>query len=103
MISIEGIPGIKPIVMDNLLAPERTTAKPAEGSSFQNLLMEGIKTLNTQDQESAAVTQAFLKGEGPSVHTVMLATEQAKLSMEFAVQIRNKVMEAYQEVMRMQV
>lgn len=103
MTSIEGIPGIKPIVMEHLLAPQRTETKPGEAGQFQNLLMEGIKTLNQQDQESAAVTQAFLKGEGPSVHTVMLATEQAKLNMEFAVEIRNKVMEAYQEVMRMQV
>jgi flagellar hook-basal body complex protein FliE len=45
----------------------------------------------------------MLAGEDISVHEVMIAAEKAKLSLDLAIQVRNKAIEAYQEIMRMQI
>ena len=44
----------------------------------------------------------FLSGEGEDLHTTILATQQAELSFDLFLQMRNKVVSAYQEIMRMQ-
>lgn len=48
------------------------------------------------------VQKAFIKGDETDIHNVMLNAEEAKMSMELAVQVRNKLVEAYQELSRMQ-
>jgi flagellar hook-basal body complex protein FliE len=47
-------------------------------------------------------TEAFISGEDLNIHEVMLITEEAKMSLQLAVQVRNKLVEAYQEINRMQ-
>ena len=46
--------------------------------------------------------EGFINGEDIDIHQVMLASEEAKMSIELAVQIRNKIVEAYQEISKMQ-
>jgi flagellar hook-basal body complex protein FliE len=70
--------------------------------SFIDTLKEKLNEVNDKQIEAENVTEQFVKGEGSDIHEVMLATEEAKMSLELAVQIRNKIVEAYQEITRMQ-
>ena len=55
-----------------------------------------------QDVFASASVERFLAGEGEELHTTILATQRAELSLELFLQARNKVVSAYQEIMRMQ-
>ena len=72
------------------------------GLSFVDTLKGKLDDVNSQQLEADAVTQAFIKGENVDVHQVMISTEEAKQSLQMAVQIRNKLVEAFQEINRMQ-
>jgi flagellar hook-basal body complex protein FliE len=76
---------------------------PSPGNLFAEQLktsMETVEGLGNQARQSA---ERFLNGEPEELHNVALASQQAALSMELFLQVRNKVVQAYQEVMRMQV
>lgn len=72
-------------------------------SSFREVLAEQFKALNENQRRADALTLKYLTGEVQDLHQVILALEQANLSLQLAVQVRNKVIEAYQEISRMQV
>jgi flagellar hook-basal body complex protein FliE len=75
--------------------------KSLEG--FGKALTEAISSLDKLQQEADAGSLQLAAGEPVELHDVMLAQERASLSFELAVQVRNKLVEAYQEIMRMQV
>lgn len=70
--------------------------------SFKDVINTEIEKLNNQQVKADQMTEAFISGEVDDLHTVMIATEEARLSLELAVQIRNKVIEAYKEINNMQ-
>jgi len=70
--------------------------------SFKNLLNDKLNQVNQQQVDSENATEAFINGDDIDIHQVMLSAEEAKMSIEMAVQIRNKIVEAYQEINRMQ-
>jgi flagellar hook-basal body complex protein FliE len=74
-----------------------------KSSNFLDTLKEKLNEVNDKQIEAEDLTQKFIKGEEDDVHKVMLSTEEAKLSLELAVQIRNKIVEAYEEFNRMQI
>jgi flagellar hook-basal body complex protein FliE len=87
-----------------ITAPVAPQAAPAvKGGDFRSLLDSTIA--NVEATRHAADTQVgqFLAGEGGELHTVALATQRAELAFEMFLQVRNKVVQAYQEVMRMQI
>ena len=61
-----------------------------------------IQNVEGSRQNASASVEQFLSGEGDELHTTILATQQAELSFELFLQVRNKVVSAYQEIMRMQ-
>ena len=71
------------------------------GSSFQNTLSELITAVDTQLKERDQLTEDFAMGKNNNIHEVMIASEKAGISLKFLMQIRNKLLEAYQEIMRM--
>ncbi|HEU4964239.1 MAG TPA: flagellar hook-basal body complex protein FliE [Bacilli bacterium] len=90
----QGLEGIKQATQ----SAQPTTAGP----SFTDFLKNAIEQVNDQQQTAEKLTEALATGQAPDLHTVMIASEKATLSFQLAVQVRNKAMEAYQEVMRMQ-
>jgi flagellar hook-basal body complex protein FliE len=74
-----------------------------ESSGFLDTLKEKLSEVNDKQLEAENLTQNFIKGEEEDIHKVMLSTEEAKLSLELAVQIRNKIVDAYQEFNGMQI
>lgn len=70
--------------------------------SFLDTLKDKLNEVNDKQIKADETTEAFVNGEGTDIHEVMLSTEEAKMSLELAVQVRNKIVEAYQEINRMQ-
>uniref|UniRef100_UPI00403F88EC flagellar hook-basal body complex protein FliE n=1 Tax=Paenibacillus sp. KS-LC4 TaxID=2979727 RepID=UPI00403F88EC len=78
-------------------------ATPAElTQTFSQFLNNAIESVSAQEQDVHKLNDKFLIGE-VDVSQVMIAGERAQLSLQLTSQIRNKVVEAYQEIMRMQV
>lgn len=81
--------------------------KPTElkvaGTEFQNLLSQSIQQVDQAQKVSDQMTAGLVSGNVENVHEVMIAAQKASLSLELTMQVRNKMVEAYQEVMRMQV
>lgn len=72
------------------------------GNGFGSVLADAIGRVEQFQQNADTSIGKFLSGEDEEVHKVALATEQASISFDLFLQVRNKVISAYQEVMRMQ-
>jgi flagellar hook-basal body complex protein FliE len=78
-------------------------AKTGGGDDFGHMLGEAIGKLAGTQQEGAQQAQALATGKAQDVSEVVMAVERASLSLSLAAQVRNKAVEAYQEIFRMQV
>lgn len=77
------------------------SSSPVEGAGkFFTELVSKVNDLQTQSESSI---QALASGENKNLHEVMISMEKASISFQFMSSVRNKAIEAYQEVMRMQV
>jgi flagellar hook-basal body complex protein FliE len=74
----------------------------AGAGGFQDVLSSAIQKVESIGQNASLSVERFLAGEGEELHTTILATQQAELSFDLVLQARNKVVSAYQEIMRMQ-
>lgn len=75
---------------------------PTAPATFGEALHEAIGAVEGQIQAADQAATAYIGGEG-DLHTAMLAIERADVSFQTLVQVRNKLLEAYKEIMRMQV
>ncbi|MCL4533643.1 MAG: flagellar hook-basal body complex protein FliE [Bacteroidetes bacterium] len=82
---------------------QQAPAGEGSGESFQKLLGNAMSTLNRLQLEADSSAAKLAAGEPVELHEVLIATEKANIAFQLAVQVKNKVVEAYQEVMRMQV
>ncbi len=72
-------------------------------ASFANLLMDGVHSANTKLLEAEQLVTAFASGDNIPVHKVSYAIEVARQSLEMSLQVRNRLLEAYQQFMNMQI
>lgn len=92
-----------------LVAPEMTldmlagVKTEANAGSFSNWLARSMDALNLQLQRSEFEVRQLAVGDEHHLHQVMLSLEKAKLEFELVLQVRNRLLEGYQEIMRMQV
>ena len=85
-------------------APGATPASATPGgASFQSALNDAVQMVENFSQNASSSINSFLSGEGEELHDVALKTQEAELSFDMFLQVRNKIVSAYQEVMRMQV
>ncbi len=70
---------------------------------FGQLFKQTLEDVKATQNETEKMTNKLVTGEVKDIHEVMIASQKASLSLQLTVQVRNKVVEAYQEVMRMQV
>jgi len=61
-----------------------------------------VGQVESMQNQATSTVEKFLSGEGEDLHTVALATQRADLSFEMFQQVRNKIVGAYQEIMKMQ-
>ncbi len=74
-----------------------------QGLSFSEWMAEEIGIVNEQIHKSEKMVQEIALGETDNIHQVMISLEKAKIQFELIVQVRNRLLEGYQEIMRMQV
>ena len=79
-----------------------SAAKP-EGAAFTDILSNAMQEAQAADTAVQADTLRLLSGDITDIHTATIQAQKAELSLNLAIQIRNKVIDAYNEVMRMQV
>src|SRR5580698_7656396 len=70
--------------------------------AFQKVLEGTMGTMESLNNDAGTAVQNFLSGKNEDLHTTVLATQQAEMAFELGLQVRNKVVSAYQEIMKMQ-
>ena len=88
-------------LQETLKPDDATSAK--DGKSFGEMLAEALQNVNDLVKDSEQKSVALAQGRIEDVSQVMIATEKASLGIQLTMQVRNKAVDAYQEVMRMQV
>jgi len=91
--AISSISGLEP------LQPLAQAGKPGE---FQSVLEGTIQKLESVNNDATDAVQKFLTGENEELHTTVLAAQKAEIAFDLGLQVRNKIVSAYQEIMRMQ-
>ncbi|MFC5463770.1 flagellar hook-basal body complex protein FliE [Lederbergia graminis] len=71
--------------------------------SFNEILKAAVNNVNDAQVQSDIATEKLIKGEKIELHDVMITAQKASISLQLAMEVRNKAVEAYQEMMRMQV
>jgi flagellar hook-basal body complex protein FliE len=84
----------------NLGTQRSATAKAA--TSFAQTIEDSLSTVNDMQIEKGKMIQDFASGKSQNVHELMISLQKAGLAMDMTAAVRNKVMSAYQELMRIQ-
>ncbi|NPA48956.1 MAG: flagellar hook-basal body complex protein FliE [Thermodesulfobacteria bacterium] len=84
------------------LNPKPTAGNSLRGGDFADLLKEEIGRVDAAQKEAAARLEAFAAGEDPDLAGLTLSLTKADLSLRLLLQVRNKILQAYEEIMRMQ-
>ena len=80
-----------------------TPANAAVGSApFSDLLTDAVGEVSQLEQQAQTTAAGLMTGSGVDVHQAMIATEKASMAFELALAVRNKAVQAYQQVMSMQ-
>lgn len=77
--------------------------KTSSKNMFQEVLDNAIKNANEADLANKAEIGKLLSGSTDDLHTSMIAMEKAEIALQYSIQIRNKILDAYNEIMRMQI
>lgn len=94
---------IREIQPPKWLKPESREIDNTLRVDFGKMLGEVIGQVSEAQHHASALAQRFAQGEPVDEHTLVLAIERANLAFQLTLQVRNKVLEAYQEIMRIQV
>ena len=81
-------------------APTPVAAKPA---SFASSMEQALKTVNDGQNQASALSDSYERGETVDIAKVMLARQQASVGFEATLQVRNKLLSAYKDIMSMPV
>src|SRR5690349_9655676 len=98
---VNSIGGGLPLLTPRL--PSAGAAATSSSSDFGSALKQAVGALEQLGTRADTSSLALAKGDPIDIHEVMLNTEQASLGFSMAMQVRNKLVDAYQEIMRMSV
>jgi flagellar hook-basal body complex protein FliE len=98
---VSGVPGISGISND--LGGVGSVSGSGSGGGFGSMLTDAISGLNDSQNTASSDSVALATGKASDVTSVVTDVEKANLEMQLAVQVRNKAVDAYEEIMRMQI
>jgi len=87
--------------LENAAAPHAAGGAPSSG--FMNTLQQAIGKANDIQLEAGQATEALMTGQTQNIHQAMVALQEADVSFQLMMQIRNKLVSAYEEIQRMQI
>lgn len=90
--------------ISNVYAPSVSPldSGPSTGDSFSAILSDAVRSVNQLHDEAAAQVGNLLQGGNADLNGVMIAVEKADVSFQMMMQVRNKIVSAYQDIERMQ-
>jgi flagellar hook-basal body complex protein FliE len=91
-----------PAPVENIARAMQTPGENRASGEFRGVLEGTIQKIEQTRNQAAQAVEGFLSGDSQELHTAILATQRADLAFELGLQVRNKVVSAYQEIMRMQ-
>ncbi len=98
---VDAIKGASKVITEAAALDARTKG-PGKGG-FEDMLKESLDKVNNLQAEADKKIEGLVAGRGADLHDTMIAVEKADLSFNLMVQVRNKLLAAYEEIMRMQV
>jgi flagellar hook-basal body complex protein FliE len=100
--SIDGIPKIGSFAgPGGVEAPGAASSSRKEGADFGGILKDAIRSVDRLQQESETAQASFARGDDVDLHDVLIKIEEAEVAFKTMMEVRNKLVEAYREVMRM--
>jgi flagellar hook-basal body complex protein FliE len=103
MMSVEAIAALAASQGTVLGATQVQPSGAAGVQSFSSLVSNGLNTVNAQLHASDIGLQKVAAGDTQSLHQLMISMEETRLSFQLLMQVRNRALEAYQDIMKMQV
>jgi len=97
------IAGISPAAIRTIEPAAVAAADKPGGSAFSALFEQAVNQVNQYQRSADTAVERFLTGEDEDLHRVAMASQQAEISFELFLQMKNKAVQAYQEMMRLQV
>jgi flagellar hook-basal body complex protein FliE len=79
------------------------TSSKEPGADFTKTLKEAIQSVDQLQKDADVKMQELVTGKSQNIHETMIAAEKADIALRLMIQVRNKIIDAYQEIMRMQV
>ena len=89
--------------LKGLSKPQASASAQQLGSQFAEALKDSLSEVNRTQLSADHAAEQVATGETKNLHAAMIKMEEADISLRLMVQVRNKAIEAYQEIMRMQV
>lgn len=87
--------------LGNISTPQPHAVEP--GRSFSDFLGQMVQDVSAKQTNAAGAVEGVLSGQNVPLHQAMIAMEEASVSFQLMVEVRNKLLESYQELMRMQI
>ncbi len=84
------------------LSAEATTGVSGTPAPFSDLLTDAVGQVNQLESQAQSAVEGLMTGSGVDVHQAMIATQKADMAFELALAVRNKAVQAYQQVIGMQ-
>ncbi len=102
MNSINGLPSIKSAELE-LGTKANVDSSSQGGKTFTDMLRDSMEQVNVQQHQSDEAIKELVAGRSKNIHETMLTIERADTSLKMMMQVRNKILDAYKEIMRMPV
>lgn len=87
------------------ISPPSPSSSPSvlddDSPSFGQTLQDALGSVNDLQNRAGGMARAFAVGQTGDIHSVMIASEEATVALQLTTQVRNKVVEAYQDIMRL--
>jgi len=95
---------IRPLATHNLLKAYRAASPaPPSESGFGDMLKQSIEKVDEKQKAAETLVQRAISGQEQDLHRVMMAQEEASITFDLLMEVRNKLMDAYQQIMQMQI
>jgi flagellar hook-basal body complex protein FliE len=95
--------GLDGLANSPALSDAAALSKTETGGNFENLLGNFANSVNAQQLAAGDTVNGLLSGKNVSLHQAMISMEEANVSFQMMVEVRNKLLDSYQEMMRMQI
>ena len=95
-IDISGLPGK---IQSNMPAKNEKNVK--NDSSFDNILTKSLKEVNSAQNEANSAVESLVAGRTENIHETMIQMQKASISFQMMMEVRNKLVDAYNEIIKM--